>query len=156
MSEQGSRKQHACDEVGDCAPTCQACEENVAAGLNPDGSEPVCHCGEAPNGPSHTITGYTHDFVEYGDSEETERRRIARAVAAEREACAALLDAAADGIGRVITGIQKPCNEHADLAGVNAYVDALRDKQELLYFSATQIRARGQDSRDSNSKDGAR
>lgn len=64
MSGQGSTKRHACDEAGDCVHSGKACEKNVTAGLNPDGTEPVCHCGEAANGPSHTTPSYTPDFVE--------------------------------------------------------------------------------------------
>ncbi len=30
---------HAVDEVGDCAGWCLACDANIRAGLNPDGSQ---------------------------------------------------------------------------------------------------------------------
>lgn len=46
---------------------CVVCEQNVRAGLNPDGTERVCHCGEGPAGPSHGWD-FTHDFVEYNQS----------------------------------------------------------------------------------------
>lgn len=76
---------------------CVVCEQNVRAGLNPDGTERVCHCGEGPDGPSHG-RDFTHDFVEYNQSAlrcPLVTAAVEQAVDRERAANAAELERAA-------------------------------------------------------------
>lgn len=89
------RQRHATDESGDCAHWCRACDNNIKAGLNPDGTERVCHCGNGfydHHDPSHA-------FVEYNASSlECPRvvQAVERVVAAERAAIRDALLARAD------------------------------------------------------------